>query len=216
MSDIYRGMYPFIAIQVIGSVPVHLVPWHRALAAEGDGPAGLSVTRGVPICRSIGAATDLLWWVVAPPTWGNVRCRSFRVSLRWSSPALRSRCRAVSQAQPLPAKPLKFIVPFGPGGSGDTLARLIGQHLSERIGQPVVAENRMGAGGNIGADVVAKSEPDGTTLLMGANYLAIAPNLYKRMSYDPMKRSCPGHSDRQHPVRAGGQQRQFRRAASPS
>jgi tripartite-type tricarboxylate transporter receptor subunit TctC len=98
---------------------------------------------------------------------------------------------APSQAQSLPAKPLKFIVPFGPGGSGDTLARLIGQHLSERIGQPVVAENRMGAGGNIGADVVAKSEPDGTTLLMGANYLSIAPNLYKRMSYDPMKDLAP-------------------------
>jgi tripartite-type tricarboxylate transporter receptor subunit TctC len=96
-----------------------------------------------------------------------------------------------SQAQPLPAKPLKFIVPFGPGGSGDTLARLIGQHLSERIGQPVVAENRMGAGGNIGADVVAKSEPDGTTLLMGANYVTIAPSLYKKMSYDPIKDLVP-------------------------
>jgi tripartite-type tricarboxylate transporter receptor subunit TctC len=98
---------------------------------------------------------------------------------------------APSLAQTLPSKPLKFIVPFGPGGSGDTLARLIGQHLSERIGQPVVAENRMGAGGNIGADVVAKSEPDGTTLLMGANYVAIAPSLYKRMNYDPMKDLAP-------------------------
>ena len=76
-------------------------------------------------------------------------------------------------AQSLPAKPIRFIVPFGPGGSGDTLARLIGQHLSERVGQPVVVENRMGAGGNIGADAVAKSDPDGTTLLMGANYVTI-------------------------------------------
>jgi tripartite-type tricarboxylate transporter receptor subunit TctC len=96
-----------------------------------------------------------------------------------------------SHAQSLPSKPIKFIVPFGPGGSGDTLARLIGHHLSERIGQPVVAENRMGAGGNIGADVVAKSEPDGTTLLMGANYVAIARNLYKKMSYDPAKDLAP-------------------------
>jgi tripartite-type tricarboxylate transporter receptor subunit TctC len=94
-------------------------------------------------------------------------------------------------AQPIVSKPLKFVVPFGPGGSGDTLARLIGQHLSERIGQPVVIENRMGAGGNIGADAVAKSEPDGTTLLMGANYLAIAPNLYRKMSYDPIKELAP-------------------------
>ncbi len=98
---------------------------------------------------------------------------------------------APSLAQSLPSKPLKFIVPFGPGGSGDTLARLIGQHLSARIGQPVVVENRMGAGGNIGADVVAKSDPDGSTLLMGANYVAIAPSLYKRMSYDPMKDLAP-------------------------
>ena len=98
---------------------------------------------------------------------------------------------APSQAQSLPAKPIRFIVPFGPGGSGDTLARLIGQHLSERIGQPVIAENRMGAGGNIGADVVAKSEPDGTTLLMGANYVTIAPSLYNRMNYDPIKDLAP-------------------------
>jgi len=94
-------------------------------------------------------------------------------------------------AQSPPTKPLKFIVPFGPGGSGDTLARLIGHHLSERIGQPVVTENRMGAGGNIGADAVAKSEPDGATLLMGANYLAIAPNMYKKLSYDPIKDLAP-------------------------
>ena len=94
-------------------------------------------------------------------------------------------------AQPLPSKPIRFVVPFGPGGSGDTIARLVGQHLSERVGQPVVVENRMGAGGNIGADAVAKSDPDGTSLLMAANYLAIAPSLYKRMSYDPLKDLAP-------------------------
>jgi tripartite-type tricarboxylate transporter receptor subunit TctC len=98
---------------------------------------------------------------------------------------------APPQAQTQPGKPIRFIVPFGPGGTGDTLARLIGQHLSERIGKPVVVENRMGAGGNIGADVVAKSEPDGTTLLMAANYVTVAPSLYKRMSYDPMKDLAP-------------------------
>jgi len=98
---------------------------------------------------------------------------------------------APGSAQWAPSKPIKFIVPFGAGGSGDTLARLIGQHLSERLGQPVIAENRQGAGGNIGADVVAKSEPDGTTLLMGANYVAISPHLYRRMSYDPVKDLAP-------------------------
>lgn len=94
-------------------------------------------------------------------------------------------------AQAIAGKPLKLVVPFGPGGSGDTIARLLAVHLPERIGQPVVVENRMGAGGNIGADAVAKSDPDGTTLLMGANYLAIAPGLYKKMSYDPIKDSAP-------------------------
>jgi tripartite-type tricarboxylate transporter receptor subunit TctC len=96
-----------------------------------------------------------------------------------------------SLAQPLASKPLKFVVPFGPGGSGDTIARLLAAHLPERIGQPVVVENRMGAGGNIGADAVAKSEPDGSTLLMAANYLAIAPGLYKKMGYDPIKDLAP-------------------------
>jgi tripartite-type tricarboxylate transporter receptor subunit TctC len=98
---------------------------------------------------------------------------------------------APAAAQSIALKPLKFVVPFGPGGSGDTIARLVGLHLAERIGQPVVVENRMGAGGNIGADAVAKSDPDGTTLLMGANYLAIAPGLYKKMSYDPIKDLAP-------------------------
>jgi tripartite-type tricarboxylate transporter receptor subunit TctC len=98
---------------------------------------------------------------------------------------------APSAAQSIVSKPLRFVVPFGPGGSGDTIARLIGLHLSERIRQPVVVENRMGAGGNIGADAVAKSEPDGGTLLMAANYLAMAPNLYTKMSYDPMKDLAP-------------------------
>jgi tripartite-type tricarboxylate transporter receptor subunit TctC len=98
---------------------------------------------------------------------------------------------APASAQSIVGKPLKLVVPFGPGGSGDTIARLLGVHLPERIGQPVVVENRMGAGGNIGADAVAKSDPDGTTLLMGANYLAIAPGLYKKMSYDPIKDLAP-------------------------
>ena len=88
-------------------------------------------------------------------------------------------------------KPVKFVVPFGAGGSGDTIARLIGVHLTERTGAPVVVENRSGAGGNIGADAVAKSEPDGATLLMGANYLAIAPGLYKKLAYDPLKDLSP-------------------------
>ncbi len=117
-----------------------------------------------------------------------VRSRIAALALLGLGVALSS---APASAQSIAGKPLKFVVPFGPGGSGDTIARLIALHLPERIGQPVVVENRMGAGGNIGADAVAKSDPDGATLLMAANYLAIAPGLYKKMSYDPIKDLAP-------------------------
>jgi tripartite-type tricarboxylate transporter receptor subunit TctC len=79
-----------------------------------------------------------------------------------------------------PSKPVKIVVPFPPGGTSDVLARLVGVKLGERLGQPVVVENRAGSGGNIGADLVAKSPADGhTLLLMDVGNLAIAPSLYK-------------------------------------
>jgi tripartite-type tricarboxylate transporter receptor subunit TctC len=90
-----------------------------------------------------------------------------------------------------PSRPIKFITPFAPGGSSDTLARLIGHHLTERLGQTVVVESRMGAGGNIGADAVAKSPSDGHTLMTGSNSLAISAGLYKRLSYDPVRDLAP-------------------------
>ncbi|MDP3520618.1 MAG: tripartite tricarboxylate transporter substrate binding protein [Hydrogenophaga sp.] len=79
-----------------------------------------------------------------------------------------------------PSKPVKIVVPFPPGGTSDVLARLIGVKLGESLGQPVLVENRAGSGGNIGADLVAKSPADGhTLLLMDVGNLAIAPSLYK-------------------------------------
>jgi tripartite-type tricarboxylate transporter receptor subunit TctC len=87
-----------------------------------------------------------------------------------------------------PAKPIKFIVPYPAGGPLDTVARLTGQKLSERLGQPVIVENKPGAGGNLGADFVAKAAPDGYTILMGAVAThAINPTLYKKMPYDAQK-----------------------------
>ena len=85
-----------------------------------------------------------------------------------------------------PNKRITFVVPFAPGGSTDIIARLIGEELSKRLGQPVVIENRAGAGGNLGADVVAKAEPDGYTLLMATTgVMAINESLYPEMTYKP-------------------------------
>jgi tripartite-type tricarboxylate transporter receptor subunit TctC len=98
---------------------------------------------------------------------------------------------AMAGAQPYPAKPVRFVVPFPAGGSADTLARTIGLHLGERLGQQFVVENRPGAGGNLGTELVAKSPPDGYTLLMTPSSIAIAPALYTRLAYDPVKDFAP-------------------------
>ena len=95
-------------------------------------------------------------------------------------------------AQVFPAKPAKLVVPFPPGGPLDVTGRLIAQHLSERWGQSVVVENKPGAGGNIGADFVAKSPPDGYTVVMGAlSTHAVNPSLYAKMPYDAQKDFAP-------------------------
>ena len=95
-------------------------------------------------------------------------------------------------AQAWPAKPIKVIVNFPPGGAADQLARMVGQPLSEALGQPVIIENRGGAGGNIGGDAVAKSPADGYTLLMSSGgMVSINPHLYTRMPFDPAKDIVP-------------------------
>jgi tripartite-type tricarboxylate transporter receptor subunit TctC len=90
-----------------------------------------------------------------------------------------------------PAKPIKIIVPFTPGTGIDVLARTLGQKLSERLGQPVVVDNKPGASGNIGTGGVATSAPDGYTLLMTVNTFVINPSLYKSVPYDPVKSFVP-------------------------
>lgn len=95
-------------------------------------------------------------------------------------------------SQPYPTKPLRFIVPFAPGGGTDMLARAIAQKLNESWGQPVVVDNRAGDSGNIGTGLVAKSLPDGYTLLMGyVGNLAINPSLYRSLPYDAVKDFAP-------------------------
>ncbi len=91
-------------------------------------------------------------------------------------------------AQPYPAKPLRLVAPFPPGGPADILSRIIGQHLAESWGQQVVVDNRAGAGGNIGSDIVAKAPPDGYTLLLGfVGTHAINASLYSSMPYDNVR-----------------------------
>jgi tripartite-type tricarboxylate transporter receptor subunit TctC len=92
----------------------------------------------------------------------------------------------LSQAQTFPTKPVRIVVPQTPGGASDALARIVGQKLSEKWGQPVVIENRAGAGGNIGMDVVAKAPGDGYTLLMSyVGSHAINVSIYKKLPFDP-------------------------------
>ena len=97
-----------------------------------------------------------------------------------------------AQAQAYPSKAIRFIVPFAPGGSNDTLARTFGQNMSESLGQQIVVDNRPGANGNIGMELAAKSAADGYTIVLSdvAN-LAIAPSLYSKLPYDPVKDYAP-------------------------
>ncbi|HKW38152.1 MAG TPA: tripartite tricarboxylate transporter substrate binding protein [Burkholderiales bacterium] len=91
-----------------------------------------------------------------------------------------------------PARPIKLIVPIPPGGAPDISARVVGQRLSELLGQPVVVENRPGSNGNIAMDLVAKAPPDGYTLaLLADSMIAINPHLYKKMQLDPLKDLAP-------------------------
>jgi len=101
-------------------------------------------------------------------------------------------CAAAAFAQPFPSKPIRIVVPFPAGGTTDVLARAAAQKLSDSLGQPAVVDNRPGAGGNIGAELVAKSPPDGYTLLMGTvGTHAINPALYPKMPYDHIRDFAP-------------------------
>ncbi len=98
----------------------------------------------------------------------------------------------VARADGFPEKPLHFIVGFTPGGPSDIIARALGQKLSEQWSQPVVIENRPGAGGNIAAEAAARSAPDGTTWLLGNNsILATNQSLYKKLAFDPVADFAP-------------------------
>lgn len=94
-------------------------------------------------------------------------------------------------AQAYPGKPVRIVVPFPPGGAVDTIARVVGQKLSDQIGQPVIVDNRPGASANIGAELVAKSAPDGYTLLMAANGLATNITLFPNLPFNGIRDFAP-------------------------
>ena len=86
-----------------------------------------------------------------------------------------------SSAQSWPSQPVKLVVPFAPGGGADILARLLGDPLSQRLGQPVVIENKPGAGATIGSEIVARAAPDGYTLLLASQTNASSASLYRKL-----------------------------------
>src|SRR5712691_1072402 len=97
-----------------------------------------------------------------------------------------------AQAQDWPTKPVKIVVPFGPGSTPDLIVRLIADHLQSKSGRTFVVENKPGASGNTGTDVVAKAAPDGTTIGISiGGPLAINPLLFAKMPYDPAKDIAP-------------------------
>jgi tripartite-type tricarboxylate transporter receptor subunit TctC len=100
-------------------------------------------------------------------------------------------CLALVAAQAYPEKPIKLIVTYPPGGGNDIIARLIGQKLSESMGQPVVVENYAGAGGTVGTARAAKSAPDGYTLVLVSTPFAMAPAFYPNLAYDTLKDLAP-------------------------
>lgn len=117
--------------------------------------------------------------------------QSGKAALFGIAAGLSSAVSSAAWAQTYPAKPVRLIVPFGAGGAVDIVARVIGADLVKRLGQPVIVENRTGAGGNVAASFVAKSEADGYTLLMGSTGNSVNGSLYTNLNYDPDKDLAP-------------------------
>ncbi|MBI3374104.1 MAG: tripartite tricarboxylate transporter substrate binding protein [Betaproteobacteria bacterium] len=117
--------------------------------------------------------------------------RSGKAALFSIAAGVSAMAASVASAQQYPAKPIRLMVPFGPGGAVDIVARVIGAELVKHLGQPVIVENRTGAGGNVAASFVAKSDADGYTLLMGSTGNSVNGSLYTNLNYDPDRDLLP-------------------------
>lgn len=106
-------------------------------------------------------------------------------------PLLFSAAAAHAQPTPYPTKPIRLILPFPPGAPSDLVGRLVGQKLAEQLGENVIPDNRVGAGGNLGLGLVAKAPPDGYTLMVSSPSIALSPWLYRKLPYDPEKDFAP-------------------------
>jgi tripartite-type tricarboxylate transporter receptor subunit TctC len=109
---------------------------------------------------------------------------AFGIALAWAAPA-------ADQAQGYPSRPIRVIVPFTPGTGMDIIARNVGPKLAERVGQPVVIDNRPGASGNLGAELVARAAPDGYTMMVSGNPLVTSPHLYGNVPFKPLSDFAP-------------------------
>ncbi|HTD89799.1 MAG TPA: tripartite tricarboxylate transporter substrate-binding protein, partial [Burkholderiales bacterium] len=98
---------------------------------------------------------------------------------------------STNSGQAYPTKPIRFIVGFPPGGATEFISRLVGQKLTQSMGQQVIIDNRPGAAGNLGIELAARSAPDGYTLLLVAPNITISPSLYKKLGYDPLRDFLP-------------------------
>ena len=118
--------------------------------------------------------------------------KSFTLFARAAIPLALLACAGNTHAQSYPAKPLRMVVPFAPGGPNDILGRMIGQKLTEAWGQTVVVDNRGGAGGTVGLEAASRLPGDGYAMAMGgSSNLAVAPSLYAKLAYDPVKDFTP-------------------------
>ncbi len=98
---------------------------------------------------------------------------------------------SVASPQEYPTRPIRMVVAFAPGGAPDIIGRIVGQRLNESLGQPVIVDNRPGATGNIGAEIVARATPDGYTLFMATLSVAISPSFFRKLPFDPVKSFAP-------------------------